>query len=215
MMRMHTFIAAMCKRRGLSLLSVLGGLLLLLPLLVPPVAFASSTSTTKSLAGLSPTGVRDLAGVSVVRLEMFYVRTQTHSAIQCTALGTLIASWPATSMTDQNNWVLTDGSMLATDGGNCAPQSKLTMIDIFVSDEFTNHSPTMALQDVLNCQTGSCFDQLNGNNGPPETITKTVGGGVLLPVHSDAFHTLPYLSVAQTSTSPSPPRSELANAAGA
>jgi len=205
----------MCKRRGLSLLSVLGGLLLLLPLLVPPVAFASSTNPTKSLAGLSPTGIRDLAGVSVVRLEMFYVRSQTHSAIQCTALGTLVASWPASSMTDQNNWVLTDGSMLATDGGNCAPQSKLTMIDIYVSDEFTNRNATFALQDVLNCQAGPCFDQLNGNNGPSEMLTKASNGGVLLSFHSDATHTLPYLKVAQTSTVVAPTGIELANIAGA
>ena len=112
------------KRRGLSLLSVLGGLLLLLPLLVPPVAFASSTNPTKSLAGLSPTGIRDLAGVSVVRLEMFYVQSQTHTAVQRTALGTLIASWPATSTNDENNWVLTDGSMLATDGGRRTDETR-------------------------------------------------------------------------------------------
>src|SRR6059058_1427149 len=137
MMRMHTFIAAMCRRRGLSLLSVLGGLLLLLPLLVPPVALASSTNPTKSLAGLSPQGVLDLAGVSVVRLEVSYSLTRPATVVQCTALGTLIASWPATNATEQNNWVLTDGSVLdpTAGAGSCVPGGSLTMIQILASNE--------------------------------------------------------------------------------
>src|ERR1700694_2709593 len=124
MMRMHTFIAAMCKRRGLSLFSVLGGLLLLLPLLVPSVGFASSTSTTKSLARLSSPGVLALAGVSVVRLEVSdRLPRPANTVVQCTALGTLIASWPARSGLEQNNWVLTDGSILDPTGGtgSCVP----------------------------------------------------------------------------------------------
>src|SRR5436853_7854311 len=104
MMRMHTFIAAMCKRRGLSLLSLLGGLLLLLPLLVPPVALASSTNPTKSLAGLSSHGVLDLAGVSVVRVALANSLASTATmVVECRAVGTLIGSSPHWSPTDQNS----------------------------------------------------------------------------------------------------------------
>src|SRR6266566_3638056 len=219
MMRMHTFIAAMCKRRGLSLLSVLGGLLLLLPLLVPPVAFASSTNPTKSLAGLSPQGVLDLAGVSVVRLEVSYrLAKPATTVVKCTALGTLIASWPATSVTEQNNWVLTDGSVLdPTAGtGSCVPGGSLTMIQILASNEFTNHQPAFTVLDQLTCQNATCTDQPPRSTGPiVETISRPVHGGVLLSFHSDASHTLPYLRVAPSSMSASPNGIELANAPGA
>ncbi len=209
------------KKRGLSLLSVLGGLLLLLPLLVPPVALASSTNPTKSLAGLSPQGVLDLAGVSVVRLEVSYrLPRPATTVVQCTALGTLIASWPATSVTEQNNWVLTDGSVLdPTAGtGSCVPGGSLTMIQILASNEFTNHQPAFTVLDQLTCQNATCTDQPPRSTGPiVETISRPVHGGVLLSFHSEASHTLPYLTVApsSTSTSASPNGIELANAAGA
>ena len=209
------------KKRGLSLLSVLGGLLLLLPLLVPPVALASSTNPTKSLAGLSPQGVLDLAGVSVVRLEVSYrLPRPATTVVQCTALGTLIASWPATSATEQNNWVLTDGSVLdPTAGtGSCVPGGSLTMIQILASNEFTNHQSAFTVLDRLTCQNAACTDQPPRSTGPiVETISRPVHGGVLLSFHSDASHTLPYLTVApsSTSTSASPNGIELANAPGA
>src|SRR6266567_6710552 len=219
MMRMHTFIAAMCKRRGLSLLSVLGGLLLLLPLLVPPVALASSTNPTKSLAGLSPQDVLDLAGVSFVRLEVSYrLAKPATTVVKCTALGTLIASWPATSVTEQNNWVLTDGSVLdPTAGtGSCVPGGSLTMIQMLASNEFTNHQPAFTVLDQPTCQNATCTDQPPRSTGPiVETISRPVHGGVLLSFHSDASHTLPYLRVAPSSMSASPNGIELANAPGA
>jgi len=219
MMRMHTFIAAMCKRRGLSLLSLLGGLLLLLPLLVPPVALASSTNPTKSLAGLSSQGVLDLAGVSVVRLEVSYRLTRpATTVVKCTALGTLIASWPATNATEQNNWVLTDGSVLDPTAGtsSCVPGGSLTMIQILASNEFTNQQSAFTVLDQLTCQNALCTDQPPGSSGQvAETVSRPVHGGVLLSFHSNVSHTLPYLTVAPSSTSASPTGIELANAPGA
>ena len=203
------------KRRGLSLLSVLGGLLLLLPLLVPPVALASSTNPTKSLAGLSPQGVLDLAGVSVVRLEVSYSLTRPATVVQCTALGTLIASWPATNATEQNNWVLTDGSVLdpTTGAGSCVPGGSLTMIQILASNEFTNHQSAFTVLDQLTCQNALCTDQPPGSSGPiAETISRPVHGGVLLSFHSNVSHTLPFLTVAPSFTSASSDGIELANA---
>ncbi len=192
-------------------------LLLLLPWLVPPVAFASSNNPTKSLAGLSSQGVLDLAGVSVVRLEVSYRLPQPATTVfKCTALGTLIASWPATSPTEQNNWVLTDGSVLdpIAGTGSCVPGSSLTMIQILASNEFTNHQPAFTVLDQLTCQNATCTDQPPRSTGPiAETISRPVNGGVLLSFHSDPSHTLPYLTVAPlSSTSASPTGIELANA---
>ncbi len=192
-------------------------LLLLLPWLVPPVAFASSNNPTKSLAGLSSQGVLDLAGVSVVRLEVSYRLPQPATTVfKCTALGTLIASWPATSPTEQNNWVLTDGSVLdpIAGTGSCVPGSSLTMIQILASNEFTNHQPAFTVLDQLTCQNATCTDQPPRSTGPiAETISRPVHGGVLLSFHSDPSHTLPYLTVAPlSSTSASPTGIELANA---
>ena len=110
-MNTYRFTSTARRAMGRAALSMLGGLLVILPLLL-----ASAASARAATASLSPTGVLEQAGVSVVRLSITYT-TRQKTQTTCTALGTLIASWPAASASDQNNWVVTDGSMLSLTGG--------------------------------------------------------------------------------------------------
>src|SRR5690348_17126379 len=122
-MSTHRFIPAKCRGRRLPLLFMLGGLLLLCSLLLPATALAAPRSAQSSTAAppLSKAQqIVDLAGVSVVRLSLSYIpaNAKGNTSVFCTALGTIVASWPAQSLTEQNNWVLTDGALLNTSKKN-------------------------------------------------------------------------------------------------
>ncbi|MGH2481806.1 MAG: hypothetical protein ACRDHW_19305, partial [Ktedonobacteraceae bacterium] len=110
-MSTHRFILAKRKGRSLPFLFMLGALLLMVPLLLPGTALAASRSVNATPPFTQPQIV-DLAGVSVVRLSLTYVPTKGTPAVFCTALGTIIASWPAQDANEKNNWVLTDGTLL-------------------------------------------------------------------------------------------------------
>src|SRR5260221_1355846 len=85
------------------------------------VALASCTPRR----ALTQQGVLDLAGVSVVRLVVYYsvggavIRQDgydptSNTEEQCTGLGTLVGSWSPASPTEKSNWVLTDGTLVNT-----------------------------------------------------------------------------------------------------
>src|SRR5579884_3754989 len=106
-MDMHSFVAKRGMRRvSLPVLSILGGLLLALQLLMPSAVFASPVG--RAVPSLTMNGVLDLASVSVVRLEATYVLQKPLTTTVCTALGTIIANWPKQTPDDPNTWVLTD-----------------------------------------------------------------------------------------------------------
>src|SRR5690349_9149861 len=100
-MSTHRFLPAKCKGRRLPFLFMLGGLLLLFPLLLPATALAAPRSAAASPPLTKPQQIVDFAGVSVVRLAMDYLSPKKTTVV-CTALGTIVASWSPTSATEQN-----------------------------------------------------------------------------------------------------------------
>ncbi len=195
-------------------LFMLGGLLLLFPLLLPATALAAPRSAAATPPLTRPQQIVDLAGVSVVRLSLEYLPVRG-SSVFCTALGSIIASWPSQSASDTNNWVLTDGSLLNPSTKNtCAPGGKLATITIFASNEFTNNQAASAQLGLLTCTpTGTCTDNaaVNGITGPVESFSTPVGGALLFSFHT--INPLPYVDVekAATNGNPAPISIELAS----
>jgi hypothetical protein len=164
---------------------------------------------------LTQQGVLDLAGVSVVRLVVYY--TVPTSPIlgdpaykieqQCTGLGTLVGSWSPASPTEKNNWVLTDGTLVNTNGGTCLP-GQLAGIQILANNAYTNNSPGQALIGSLQChrpgQETTCSDT------EPETISSSAGA-VLFSFHTDANHLQPFLPVDAQQSLGTPQGIELAS----
>ncbi len=218
-MSTHRFILAKRKGRSLPFLFMLGALLLMFPLLLPATAQAASRS--RSITAPPPftqPQIVDLAGVSVVRLSLTYIPAKGTPAVFCTALGTIIASWPAQDTTEKNNWVLTDGSLLNASPKNaCASGDKLISIKIFASNAFTNNQPASSQLGELNCSsTGVCNDVVNGTNivGPVESILTPVNGAVLFSFHT--AHPLPFVDVERANTTglPAPTSIGLTNSNG-
>ena len=211
----HRFISAKRKGRSAPLLAVLGGLLMLFQLLLPAMALAASRSAAAT-ALLNQQGIVDMAGVSVVRLDITYADTTipatptTTQLTSCTTLGTIIASWPAQNATDKNTWVLTDGSLLlASPKNTCAPGRKLEAIKILASNEFTNNQAASAQLGQLGCiSTGVCSDVFQ------EAILPVVGGATLFSFHSAS--PLPFVDVETGSTNGTlaPTSIELTNSNG-
>ena len=184
------------RGNGLTVRSILSRLLLALLFIV---TLASCTPRRT----LTQQGVLDLAGVSVVRLVIYYsvgeavIRqdgydpTSSGTGEQCTGLGTLVGSWSPASPTEKNNWVLTDGTLVNTKGGTCLP-GQLAGIQILANNAYTNNSPGQALIGSLQChrpgQETICSDT------EPETISSSAGA-VLFSFHTDANHLQPFLLV--------------------
>src|SRR5712692_9939934 len=110
-MSTYSYISKMRRGAGLSALSVLGGVLIALQLVLPSLAFARSA---QHLA-FGQSQALDRAGVSVVRLVVSYtvgqqaptalptVSTGTGPAsIQCTGLGVLVGSWASQNPSEMN-----------------------------------------------------------------------------------------------------------------
>ncbi|HKF35759.1 MAG TPA: zinc ribbon domain-containing protein [Ktedonobacteraceae bacterium] len=185
---------------GLTVLSILSGLLLALQFLLSPVAFASHQRL--AAPSFAPQGVLDLAGVSVVRLVVEYTGTTTHLTTQCTGLGTLVASWSPTSPTEENNWVLTDSTLVNVNGQTCVATTKglLTAIKLYANTLYTNSMLNLAQLAVLQChqitgqQKATCSDRAS------ETPLPAQGGALLLSFHTDAAHLQPFLPVTAQAT---------------
>ena len=193
--------ARYCAALGLTVLC-------LLTVLLPPAAFAAGTRpASRSSASLSGTGILEQAGVSVVRLVITYSMTK-NTQVSCTALGTLIDSWPAASATEQNNWVVTDGSFLSRTGGACSKGSSLSQIQILANHLYTNTpdtaSSSLTLLDTLQCTNGTCRDQQGSSAPVTESLSSTpAGGGVLFSFHTATLDMQPFLDAATGSSASS------------
>src|SRR5216683_969059 len=194
-MNRHSYLPELRRGNGLTVRSILSRLLLALLFIV---TLASCTPRR----ALTQQGVLDLAGVSVVRLVVYYsvggvvIRQDGYDPTsvtgeQCTGLGTLVGSWSPASPTEKNNWVLTDGTLVNTKGGTCLP-GQLVGIQILANNAYTNNSPGQAPIGSLQChrpgQETTCSDT------EPETISSSASA-VLFSFHTDANHLQPSLPV--------------------
>jgi hypothetical protein len=193
-MSRHSSLPELRRGSGLTVHSILSRILLALLFIV---TLASCTPRR----ALTQQGVLDLAGVSVVRLVVYYVVSPIDGydpvykiEEQCTGLGTLVGSWSPASPTEKNNWVLTDGTLVNSKGGTCLAEtnSQLAGIQILANNAYTNNSPGQALIGSLQChrpgQETTCSDT------EPETISSSAGA-VLFSFHTDANHLQPFLLV--------------------
>src|SRR5579859_5596819 len=210
-MSTHRFLPAKCKGKRLPFLFMPGGLLLLFSLLLPATALAAPRSATVTPPLTKPQQIVDLAGVSVVPLALGYVPANGKGTTFCTTLGTIIASWSPLTASEQNSWVLTDGSLLSTSKKNtCAPSGTLSSISLFASNEFTGKQPNLASLDSLNCTTGgSCSDTA----GPQALVTLTGSSATLFSFHTS--NPLPFVDVERTSTDGNPAPTSLELSASA
>jgi len=192
---------------GLTALSILSGLLLALQFVLSPVAFASPERP--AAPPFTPQGVLDLAGVSVVRLVAEYTGTTTQ---QCTGLGTLVASWSPSNATEQNNWVLTDSTLVNVNGQTCVSTTKgsLTRIKLYANNLYTNSMLNLAQIAVLQCHQLTGQQKATCSDTAPETLLPAQGGALLLSFHTDATRLQPFLNVAAQATG-TPLGIELAN----
>jgi len=128
-------------------------------------ASATAAQASSPLSG-APLGLLR-AGVSVVRLLVRYDKPNNSGTVYCTGLGVIVASWPAQSATDQNNWVLTDSSLVNGKQAVCAdehPQATLTSIEVS-SSTYYNQQQAFTFESALgsvtcqeaNCQSGSAL----------------------------------------------------------
>lgn len=147
------------SRQGSNLLPVfswLGGLLIAW-LTLSSTAFADqrlSSSPSETPQGLLR------AGVSVVRLQVKYEKADNSGPVYCTGLGSIVASWSAQNINDQNSWVLTDSSLVNGTEALCAnghPQATLSSIEVYLSAAYNQQ--TMTFQSSVGsvtCQDKDC-----------------------------------------------------------
>jgi serine/threonine protein phosphatase PrpC len=169
---------------------IIGGALALL-LALSPYSGASASSTAHYLVEPSPQSVAR-AGVSVVRLVTSYASTNTESIIQCTGLGVLVASWLSQNGGDQNNWILTDGSLLngsivqtpgaVTCGPNPPVTARLVSVQISFSATYNQQAPSITLENGLDVNT--------------HCMVAACSGGPALFSFNDAPGALPYIDIA-------------------
>ena len=131
----------------------------------PSVALASTAHTLAVSAPptLNPTAPTDQgfarASVSVVRLLASYADANdpNKTVVECTGLGVLVKSLPPSGDTNrQNDWILTDGSLLNSTQPTCAsngPAGTLSQIQISLNTTYNSTSPPTI--------------QLDGNSTPP------------------------------------------------
>ena len=195
------------KSMGLIVLPMLGGLLIALQLLLPPVAFATNNASRSATARSLPPQQQealDLAGVSVVRLVVTYKATGLNPQnvlVTCTGLGTLINSGPPTI--ENNSWVLTDSSLVHLSGTSCTGSAgQLNSITLFPNTTYTNtSSPPVPIGQLL-CSPAGCHDGI-GSSGPAQMVSpavETAGSGVVFSFHTDAQHPQPFVAVAPSSS---------------
>ena len=170
---MYCFISQLRKAAGLvtraviPVLSLLGGLLIALPLVLSPAAYAASSAVGSYTFGTNQP--LDQASVSVVRLVATYAAAPASAppvpTSTCTStlngLGVFVGSWHATaSSSDFTNTVMTDGSLVNPNGVSCGagkPTATLSSVQVYVNDAYTNLNPSTALLKTLQCQpTGLC-----------------------------------------------------------
>src|SRR5437667_1202126 len=123
-MSRHSYQPGVRRGIGRFAFSLLSGLLLASQRVFPSVTFATSTRTASTA---DPPQALAQSEVAVVRLLFSYTPTPASNGptagnpVLCTSLGVLVKSFPASTLTNSNSWVLTDGSLLNTTPSPCAP----------------------------------------------------------------------------------------------
>ena len=201
---MNTVRSTTTKRSSgvrLARFMLCGLLSILLSLSLLPTTKSFAAAAQPQHPALTQNGVLEQAGVSVVRLLISY-NTIHNAQISCTALGTIVASWPAISPNDRNNWVLTDSSMVALNGGACSAASQLATIQVQANNAYTNGAPPPTVIGALTCTKGTCRDAKVVGTGPTEAIitSSSAPGGTLFSFHTDNLNTQPYLNSGQASS---------------
>ena len=175
------------KKKCLTFSVSIALLTMFIQCIFPYVVYASAYQTP-SQPPQTPEAVTR-AGVSVVRLLVSYLNTNS-KAVECTGLGVIVVSWKAQKAGEQNNWILTDGSLLSPNQAVCAPghpAGKLTGVQIFASSAYKLQPiPVMyggSISPFLHCSATPC------SNGP-----------ALLGFPSDATDTRPFLDIATQDT---------------
>jgi serine/threonine protein phosphatase PrpC/type II secretory pathway pseudopilin PulG len=200
----HRFVAGMRRSTGLLVLCIWSGLLIALQLLIPSLAFASTSRIATGPALFSQQEVLELAGVSVVRLVVTYQvsgSSSKTSTVLCSGLGVIVGSWSPSSPTDKNTWVLTDSFLVNTAGTSCKGSSgELTAIEVLANATYTAQSSSLVSIGRLTCQQALCRD---ASSGTSETVDDpaSAGGGLLFSFHSDAQHLQPFLTIASPDSS--------------
>jgi serine/threonine protein phosphatase PrpC len=137
------------SRFAASVFSILTGFLVVLQLML----VTSQTAHASSLADVATSSIGtshavDFAQVSVVRLVATYQspvsqvgKPVANPLAQCTGLGVMVASWASESGSDQNNWLLTDGSLVNPGQPFCLPTSSnanlaLVRVDLYFNAVF-------------------------------------------------------------------------------
>ena len=214
-MSTYSYISKMRRGAGLSALSVLGGVLIALQLVLPSLAFARSAQHL--VFGQSQ--ALDRASVSVVRLVVTYTggqqtKTQrfadvlpspvvspppttpgtTSSNTACTLLGVLVGSWLSGNPSEMNTWVLTDGSLVnpispACTTANIPLGAQLSSIQVFASATYTANPTSLATFPITSSDL-RC-----------EVPTSCARGAALIPFHLTVPQ--PFVDVATTDTTES------------
>ena len=185
--------------------SILGGLLLASQLVLPSHAFALSVRTANSADAPTSQSLA-LSEVSVVRLVYSYnakpaaKSTTAGNPVLCTSVGVLVKSFPTSTSSTPNTWVLTDGSLLNTTPAPCAPagsnsRSKtsttytLSSINVYANDAYTGNASAHALLGTYTVAAA---------NAPLCIATPCMNGAFLFSFHTDQLQ--PTLNVATTNT---------------
>lgn len=171
---------------GYVLLRLVGGVVtLLLASSLFSSAFASSAAAHQLDMPVSLDVAR--AGVSLVRLVASYTSNDTTppTEVQCTGLGVVVASWSSQSSNDQNNWILTDGSLIngnivrnagtVTCGALSNRPAKLAAVQIFFSTAYNQQASPIMIDNGLdgnihcsnatNCSAGAALFSFNYSPG--------------------------------------------------
>jgi len=194
-------------RRGIGqfAFSILGGLLLASQLVFPSPTFALSTRSARSADPPASPSLA-LSEVAVVRLVFNFTAkpastgTTAGNPVLCTSLGVLVNSVPATSASNANSWVLTDGSLLNTTPSPCAPSGSssrgkatttytLSSITVYANTAYTGTPSTNALLGTYTAVPGTGFVC---------SVTPCTNGAFLFSFHTDQLQ--PALDMATVNT---------------
>jgi len=172
------------KKKSLTFSVSIALLTIFIQCIFPYLAYASAYQTSNQPPQTQEDVTR--AGVSVVRLLVSYIdpkglATSTPVA-ECTGLGVIVASWK--SQMAQNNWILTDGSLVSPDQTVCAPDhpaGKLAVVQIYASSTYKLQPIPLTI------------------SGTPTVLcdaTPCSKGPALLSFSTDATDTRPFLDIA-------------------
>ena len=178
--------------------SILSGFLVILQLiLVTSQTAHASYLASGATSTIGTSRAIDFAQVSVVRLIATYQAPSSGQATrppsspviaQCTGLGAMISSWTSENGNDQNNWLLTDGSLVNPGQPSCLPAPlpsnlALLRVDLYFNTVFNPAmvSPFPVFPNAVHCLTVICS-----------------AGPALLSFATTSNHTFPHIDLATT-----------------